>query len=280
MKSELFPFNFHGDKLYIVEHKGEPYVAMKHVVEGMGLAWAAQRRRIVERFPGGVIKMITPINDTPQEMIFMSVRKLPGWLMTINSKKLRPEIRDKVLRYQQECDDALYDYWTKGLAINPRLKLRDRLYAFDRMHATASLIRAQRYPSQRKMLYVQLQELADLLGLDAPELEDIPSHAPRNGDAALDGEAMYEFWDLYEMLEGALIPQINHSADKNMIAIDPFEFRAKCEDRRLTFPDINALRNELHTRSRYRFIRYETITSAVTHKPVRCWLFDCSRGDC
>lgn len=37
-KNNVFLFNFHGDKLYIVEHKGEPYVAMKHVVEGMGLA--------------------------------------------------------------------------------------------------------------------------------------------------------------------------------------------------------------------------------------------------
>lgn len=77
-EGNVFPFNFHGDNLYIVEHNGEPYVAMKHVVEGMGLAWAAQRRRLMERFPGGVIKMITPINDMLQEMIFMSVRKLPG----------------------------------------------------------------------------------------------------------------------------------------------------------------------------------------------------------
>ncbi|WP_141096773.1 hypothetical protein, partial [Photorhabdus luminescens] len=26
----------------------------------------------------------------------------------------------KVIQYQEECDDALYDYWTKGIVVNPR----------------------------------------------------------------------------------------------------------------------------------------------------------------
>ncbi|OWO82708.1 hypothetical protein B5C26_08545 [Photorhabdus luminescens] len=24
------------------------------------------------------------------------------------------------MQYQEECDDALYDYWTKGIVVNPR----------------------------------------------------------------------------------------------------------------------------------------------------------------
>ncbi|MBB9841894.1 hypothetical protein FSI59_026210, partial [Escherichia coli] len=36
------------------------------------------------------------------------------------ANKVRPEIRDRVLQYQAECDDVLYDYWTKGVAVNPR----------------------------------------------------------------------------------------------------------------------------------------------------------------
>ncbi|MFS9904411.1 phage antirepressor N-terminal domain-containing protein, partial [Salmonella enterica] len=39
---------------------------------------------------------------------------------TISPNKVKPEIRDKVIRYQEECDDVLYDYWTKGVVINPR----------------------------------------------------------------------------------------------------------------------------------------------------------------
>ena len=33
---------FHNTQLSIVEHNNQPYVPMKPVVEGMGLAWQAQ----------------------------------------------------------------------------------------------------------------------------------------------------------------------------------------------------------------------------------------------
>jgi hypothetical protein len=33
---------------------------------------------------------------------------------------VKPEIRDNVIQYQEECDDVLYEYWTKGEVKNPR----------------------------------------------------------------------------------------------------------------------------------------------------------------
>ena len=50
----------------------------------------------------------------------MLLRKLPAWLYSIHANKVKPEIRDTVIKYQEECDDVLWDYWTKGVAINPR----------------------------------------------------------------------------------------------------------------------------------------------------------------
>ncbi|PHM51202.1 antirepressor [Xenorhabdus hominickii] len=53
-------------------------------------------------------------------MTRLALRKLAGWLATISPNKVKPEIRGKVIRYQDECDDVLYEYWTKGIAVNPR----------------------------------------------------------------------------------------------------------------------------------------------------------------
>lgn len=53
-------------------------------------------------------------------MICMALRKLAAWLNSISPNKVRPEIRDKVIQYQEECDDVLYEYWTKGHVVNPR----------------------------------------------------------------------------------------------------------------------------------------------------------------
>ncbi len=46
----------------------------------------------------------------------MPVRKLPAFFTSINPNKVRPELRDRIRLYQDECDDALWNYWTKGQA--------------------------------------------------------------------------------------------------------------------------------------------------------------------
>ncbi|EMD3058109.1 hypothetical protein VQZ33_002920 [Salmonella enterica] len=111
---------FHGDALYVVNHNSEPYTPMKPIVKGMGLDWKSQRTKIKQRFAKGGVEITIPTDGGPQRMLCLPLRKLAGWLTTISPNKVKPEIRDKVIRYQEECDDVLYDYWTKGVVINPR----------------------------------------------------------------------------------------------------------------------------------------------------------------
>ncbi|WP_228303730.1 phage antirepressor N-terminal domain-containing protein [Klebsiella aerogenes] len=113
---------FHGAHLYIVNHNGEPYTPMKPIVEGMGLDWKSQFRKLNQRFKTCVVEMTIQLpGDTQRRSIIcLALRKLAGWLSTISPNKVRSEIRDKVIQYQEECDDVLYEYWTKGQVINPR----------------------------------------------------------------------------------------------------------------------------------------------------------------
>lgn len=113
---------FYGDSLLLVNHNGEAYVPMKPVVEGMGLAWGAQFIKLKQRFGKGISEIEMPSKGGIQSMTCLSLRKLAGWLHTINVGKVRADLRDKVARYQEECDDVLYQYWTKGEVKNPRKK--------------------------------------------------------------------------------------------------------------------------------------------------------------
>ncbi|EIG2437349.1 phage antirepressor Ant, partial [Escherichia coli] len=101
---------------------GEPYTPMKPIVEGMGMDWASQFTKIKQRFKTSIVKitMQLPGDEQCREIICLALRKLAGWLQTISPNKVRPEIRDKVIQYQEECDDVLYEYWTKGHVVNPR----------------------------------------------------------------------------------------------------------------------------------------------------------------
>ncbi|WJK05628.1 phage antirepressor N-terminal domain-containing protein [Escherichia coli] len=113
---------FHGAELYVVNHNGEPYTPMKPIVEGMGMTWQSQHRKLMERFKTCIIEMMIQLpGDTQRRLVIcLALRKLAGWLQTISPNKVRPEIRDKVIQYQEECDDVLYEYWTKGHVVNQR----------------------------------------------------------------------------------------------------------------------------------------------------------------
>lgn len=111
---------FHSAELYLVEHNGQPYTPMKPIVEGMGLDWASQFVKLKQRFAKGIVEITIPSKGGLQTMICLMLRKLPAWLYSIQSGKVKPELRDTVIMYQNECDDVLWDYWTKGQAINSR----------------------------------------------------------------------------------------------------------------------------------------------------------------
>lgn len=147
---------FHGASLYVVNHNGEPYTPMKPIVEGMGLAWQTQHRKLTERFKTCIIEMVMQLpGDTQRRsVVCMALRKLAGWLHTISPNKVRPEIRDRVIQYQEECDDVLYDYWTKGQAINPRkaVKTQPGKITADQQFAIKELVmsRSQALPKEKQ----------------------------------------------------------------------------------------------------------------------------------
>ena len=119
--SKAITVPFHGAELYVVEHNGQPYTPMKAIVEGMGLDWrsqAAKFRGNKDRW--GVVMITTPTKGDEQGSACLPLRKLPGWLMTLHPSRLTPEVRARVIQYQNECDDALWQYWNDGLAVNPR----------------------------------------------------------------------------------------------------------------------------------------------------------------
>ncbi|MEY0037965.1 phage antirepressor N-terminal domain-containing protein [Providencia rettgeri] len=106
---------FHGNNLYVVNYNGEPYVPMKPIVDGMGLAWQSQLEKIKLKFKSTVTEIVIVAADGKERsMVCLAFRKFAAWLNSIMPNKVKPEIRDKVIQYQEECDDVLYEYWTTG----------------------------------------------------------------------------------------------------------------------------------------------------------------------
>ena len=118
--TSLVAIDFHGDQLITFQKDGEPHVAMRRVVENIGLSWPAQRVKLVESGTRFACSDIATHDSSGriQPMLAMPVAKLPLWLATINPNKIAdPEKRQKVEWYQAESAIVLHDYWTKGVAV-------------------------------------------------------------------------------------------------------------------------------------------------------------------
>ena len=113
---------FHDATLSIIDHEGQPFAAMRPIVEGMGLDWSSQRAKIASNKKRWTVVIIATVaqDGKQRQVLCIPIRKLNGWLSTISPNKVRPELRGKIVLYQNECDDALWDYWYKGCATNPR----------------------------------------------------------------------------------------------------------------------------------------------------------------
>lgn len=115
---------FHGANLFLVSNGTEPFVPMKPIVEGMGLTWQSQHEKLKQRFSKGITEIVMPSAGGKQAMTCLAFRKFAAWLASIQPNKVKPEIRERVIQYQEECDDVLYEYWIKGEVVNPRKENR------------------------------------------------------------------------------------------------------------------------------------------------------------
>lgn len=103
---------FHQQTIVAIEHDGKPYVAMKPIVENMGLIWGAQNIKINEKF-GSTVSIIDTVAEDGKrrEMVCLPLTKLAGFLYSINPRKVKPELRELVIAYQEECDDVLFNHF-------------------------------------------------------------------------------------------------------------------------------------------------------------------------
>lgn len=115
---------FLGKEVTLVDNNGVAYVAMREIVEGIGLDWKVQHRKLTshyQKFSCGHITT-TGKDGKKYEMLCMPIKKLNGWLFSINPNKVRADLKERLENYQEECFLALWDYWTEGVARRDEVK--------------------------------------------------------------------------------------------------------------------------------------------------------------
>lgn len=110
---------FRGAQLITIKQDDIEYVAMRPVVEAIGISWQGQQeklRRNKEKFSCQDI-LTTGKDGKAYNMLCIPITKFNGWAFSINTERIPdPEVRKRVELYQEECFLALHDYWHKGIA--------------------------------------------------------------------------------------------------------------------------------------------------------------------
>lgn len=120
---KIITVNFRGDDLYGFENDDGIFVALKPIVESMGMDWNGQYQR-VKRDPilaEGMCVMHIPFGrGGAQEAVCLKMDLVNGWLFTIDSGRIKDEaVREKVIIYQRECYGVLFKHFYKGAQEDP-----------------------------------------------------------------------------------------------------------------------------------------------------------------
>ena len=102
------------------------FIPLRPLCERLGVAWAAQRRRInrdpvLSKMMQGVTVTVTP--GGKQEMLCLPLDYLNGWMFGINAARVKEAVRDKLIRYQEQCYRVLHEAFQDGrLTADPDLE--------------------------------------------------------------------------------------------------------------------------------------------------------------
>lgn len=267
---QLIPVPFYEDTVVLVGQDDQPFVAMKPIVTNMGLSWDTQFRKLSDKFGPVIVEMTTTGADGKQYgMTCLPLRKLPAWLYSISPNKVKPELRDKIIRYQNECDDALWDYWSKGSATRPgaagitqQLAVsRHRLALLKELHRT-------RDRTLREAIHQQLDYASRLLGLPTPELNSIGWADPEVPSL------LAEFWDALAYLDGKGL-EFNHARGDGLLAVNLPELARVLAEHGRPLRFSTELRQALWSSRTPRCLyRSHTVNSRLTGRAIKCWVFE------
>lgn len=87
--TSLSTITFYNHELITTEHNNKPYVAMKPIVEAIGLQWEAQYKRI-QRHPVlsahmSIMNIRLPTDTQRRKVAFLPIDHLNGWLFGVDA---------------------------------------------------------------------------------------------------------------------------------------------------------------------------------------------------
>jgi hypothetical protein len=268
MNTQLMPVPFHSDTVGLVGKDNEPFVAMRSIAANMGLDWASQYTKLKangERW--GVVNIATPSLGGMQDTVCIPLRKIAAWLYSISPNKVAPELRDKIIRYQEECDEVLWNYWTKGAATRTGAVPASQMAIMSRSRLTLMKeLQRSRNKAVRDALSEEIARLSESMGLRVPDLDAIGTVEPPQVDVVAD------FWAALLQLDSKGIAY-NHSKDPQLIGLNMPHLGELFAANGIQTVISTEVTTALKRCTEPQFLGQKAVDSIIRKTTTKCWVF-------
>lgn len=104
---------FYGDTLTAHrDAQGQVMVAVKPIIEGLGLDWSTQLKKLRKDPALSMAEMTIPTLSGVQDTLCIPLEQVPGMLMLIKpSQKMASEIQEKLTLYRREAFKVLWQHF-------------------------------------------------------------------------------------------------------------------------------------------------------------------------
>lgn len=228
--NQIERFDFHGTELVVIPTDEGLFVSIKRVCEALGIDPDTQRVKLLS-LPWAVTRLCpaTGTDGKTYEMFCVHLRSLPGWLQGIDSRRVAPHLRDRIVLFQKEAADALANHFLRPKEADPVAALLKKSPA-ELLQLAADLAREGELAKQRASaaeaeiaVLAPKAEVADRIA----EGDDVVSlaHAAKNlnvGPKALNG-LLLDGGILFRDARGNLIPyQIHVNTGRFVVRQSPY----------------------------------------------------------
>jgi phage antirepressor YoqD-like protein len=110
-KLEIKKVNFMGDELVAIRENdsGKIFAGVGWICKGLGVNTRKQKEKLLDHpvLQEGVSYRSVPTNGGVQDMLVIDIEYLPMWLATTNPRRVKPEVKHKIVGYQRAAKDVL-----------------------------------------------------------------------------------------------------------------------------------------------------------------------------
>ena len=106
---DLIKVKFKTDNIEVV--KSNQSIVVRDICKNLGIDYIRQYQKIKSdpTYQSELVKVQTA--GGMQDVFCIPLSKLNGWLFSINPNKVKPEVKEHLIRYKNECFDVLYKHF-------------------------------------------------------------------------------------------------------------------------------------------------------------------------